>query len=198
MFHLFFTCFGRGQEGFSPVIAMLHRSGPCGFLLVFFWSGKNGLHETWIEPSFFGVKASCQKWLVLKSLATCFYGQGEFTNTKTDCLSEATWPNGARYKDVAWLWGVWRMCVLYVRFWYPDLQWQRMIERGTVGRLDCCRCISCENTITKIDHTVTWCLFALEVSPGPASWFHLYPLILPWSFMFEVWLLVLQADACMH
>lgn len=27
---------GRGQEGFSPVIAMLHRSGPCGFFLVFF------------------------------------------------------------------------------------------------------------------------------------------------------------------
>ena len=61
------------------------------------------------------------------------------------------------------------MCVLYVKFWYPDQQYLRMIERGTVGRLDCCRCISCENTITKIDHTVARCLCALEVSPGPVD-----------------------------
>lgn len=74
--------------------------------LGFFLCGKSGLHATW-NHHFSGVKTPCQKWLVIKSLATCSMGKvSSPTQNRLLEWSLLTQRCGARYKDVAWLWGI--------------------------------------------------------------------------------------------
>ena len=145
MFHLFWdtaALFGRGQEGFSPVIAMLHRSGPCGFSLFFFLEWKKRFAFN-LEPSFFWSQSILSEVTGYQVFSYLFLwarwvhqhknrlleGLAEAGNFKTSIwylwskltpvywleirigIKDAEWRHlnehpGARYKDVARLWGI--------------------------------------------------------------------------------------------
>ena len=87
-----------------------------------------------LEPSFFrsqNTLSDLSEVTGYQSLATCSMGKvSSPTQNRLLEWSLLTQRCGARYKDVAWLWGIGGCVFCMLGFGIPDQQYLRMIERG--------------------------------------------------------------------